>query len=114
MLSYDPLEIKTKYLGCWKDDNRNHAIPSMEVLCPMLEGGYWDRKDNFWQCYHCAKFRGYRIFALQDGGRCSGADKEGDFYKRYGKADHCLPDGSGGILANSVYEILGKLNLLGL
>ena len=50
-----------------------------------------------------AKARGFKVFALQDGGQCFGSD-DLNGYKRYGGSTKCS-DGTGGPFANSVYEI---------
>ena len=50
-----------------------------------------------------AKARGFKVFALQDGGQCFGSD-DLNAYKKYGGSTQCS-DGTGGPFANSVYEI---------
>ena len=50
-----------------------------------------------------AKARGFKVFALQDGGQCFGSD-DLNAYKKYGGSTKCS-DGRGGPFANSVYEI---------
>ena len=50
-----------------------------------------------------AKARGFKVFAIQDGGQCFGSD-DLNGYKRYGGSTQCS-DGTGGPFANSVYEI---------
>ena len=90
-------------LGCWKDSDPR-AIPTLEGSCVHLDGSYVTRTDHKQKCVKCANEMGMKIFALQDGGWCSGTTTDGDDYKKYGKSSDCENNGLGGGLANHVYK----------
>ena len=69
-----------------------------------LKKGHYKRREHPEQnCMEAAKARGFKVFALQDGGQCFGSD-DLNAYKKYGGSTQCS-DGTGGPFANSVYEI---------
>ena len=93
----------TTSLGCWKDTNRDRAVPTLEGEDSRLTGNYHQRANPLDLCYEVAKSKGFNIFAVQDGAWCAGA-AGGEGYKKYGTATNCV-DGKGGVLANDVYRI---------
>ncbi|XP_070545888.1 uncharacterized protein [Ptychodera flava] len=95
---------RVENLGCWKDTS-NRAIGSLEGKDNMLDGDYHTRRDAISKCRDAALFRGYSVFALQNGGWCASSVIAQDTYKKYGQADNCAEDGEGGAWANQVYKI---------
>ena len=92
------------YLGCWKDEKKNRAIPTLEGKDSRLTGNYKQRANAIELCYEVAKTKWLKIFAIQDNGQCFGGDG-GEDYKRYGSSTKCV-GGKGGVYANSVYWII--------
>ena len=95
------------HIGCFKDRDGDRAIKSLESKCNILKGRGNNRNDAIDKCYHCAKKEGYKVFAVQDDGDCH-ADSVGD-YSKHGTSTGCYGKGRGGIFANDVYRINGKL-----
>uniref|UniRef100_A0A7M5X7V4 Uncharacterized protein n=1 Tax=Clytia hemisphaerica TaxID=252671 RepID=A0A7M5X7V4_9CNID len=102
------------YKGCWRDfDITAFAMPLMEGTDPKLSEPYKKRSDPVSTCSRVAQDRGYRVFAVQNGGACfSGPDGE-QTYKRYGKSDGCK-SGKGGPFANNVYKTFDDGSVIGL
>jgi len=73
-----------------------------------LDGSYTARKDAIEKCYQAAKKRGFRVFAVQDGGWCAASSSAAKTFDKYGKSSNCSLDGEGGPGANQVYYIKGK------
>ena len=95
--------IGYKSLGCWKDKPRR-AIPQIDGSDARIRGNYRARKDAINKCFHVARERGNKIFAVQHQGWCAAA-KNLKGYRRYGRAKNCK-NGKGGGWANNVYLIL--------
>ena len=95
--------------GCWKDDIPR-AITDIDADIPSANGHYKRRQHPEQNCLDAAKARGYKIFALQDGGQCFGSDNLNS-YKTYGGSTACS-DGKGGPMANDVYEIRAGMLLI--
>ena len=103
--------MRYKSLGCWKDKSSNRAISSLEERNSILDGPYEKRKTPILKCAEAASSYGYKIFALQNGGKCSSSDTATESYDKYGAGD-CSSEieGRGGYLANRVYKIVnGKI-----
>jgi len=98
-------------LGCWKD-TKKQVIKSLETTSATLKGDYRTRKDAVEKCFHVASKRGFRYFALQDGGRCASSMDAGQKYDKYGESNTCQL-GKGGPSANDVYIINGLYSSLG-
>ena len=90
-------------IGCYRD-TPDLAIPTLESLYPVLDGSYWTRKKPISKCAVATMRRGYKMFALQDGGWCASSATAPQTYDKYGSSDACL-GGEGGSLANFVYAI---------
>ena len=103
-------------MGCWKDTS-NRAIQPLEGLDPVLDGHYRTRSNAVEKCAGAAKKRGYKIFAIQNGGWCA-SSQDGEFtYNKYGVSYGCRGDGKGGSWSNRVYQFnshSGKSHLLAL
>ena len=83
-------------------------IPSLEGQDPRLDGGnYKVRTDAIGKCASVAKQRGYKVFALYDGGKCLSSSNAHMTFQTYGKSYHCKRNGRGGRLGNHVYAIGG-------
>lgn len=95
-----------KPLGCWADKGAR-AIPPMEGKDKHLDGHYKKRGDPIGKCMHVAKSRGWKVFAVQDGGWCASAPNAHKTFRKYGRSTDCNADGEGGRAANEVYRIKG-------
>lgn len=94
-----------RYMGCWRDKSRR-AVPTIEGTDNVNLGGrYWKRGGAIQKCYQATKARGYRYFAVQNGGWCATSLIAGTTYNKYGTSKACKRDGEGGPWANAVYEI---------
>ncbi|XP_078379589.1 uncharacterized protein LOC144662599 isoform X2 [Oculina patagonica] len=91
-------------LGCYNDTSK-HAIPTLEGQDGILNGNATSRRDPIGKCYEAAKKRGFKVFALQDGGWCSSSATAEKTFNKYGISSNCKSDGEGGPLANQVYYI---------
>ncbi|XP_078379543.1 uncharacterized protein LOC144662575 [Oculina patagonica] len=91
-------------IGCYNDTSE-HAIPTLEGKDYMLNGNAGSRSDPILKCYKAAKNKGFKVFALQDGGFCSSSDTAENTFNKYGTSLNCKSDGEGGPLANQVYYI---------
>ncbi|XP_078619941.1 uncharacterized protein LOC144886984 isoform X1 [Branchiostoma floridae x Branchiostoma japonicum] len=95
-------------LGCWRD-TADRAIPVLEGTDPRLYSvNYLERDNATEKCYQVAFDRGFRVFAVQDGGQCFGSADAHNTYKKYGPSTACAADGEGGPWANEVYQITGS------
>ena len=94
-----------RYIGCWRDKGRR-AVPTIEGKDNVnLRGRYWTRRNPLEKCYQATKSRGYRYFAVQNGGWCATSFTAGTTYKKYGPSTACKKDGEGGPWANAIYAI---------
>ena len=93
-------------LGCWKDENDDHTIPSLEGTDDRLKGNSTSRDFAVDLCYQSAKARGFHIFAVQNGA-CYGM-RGSKRYQKYGNTSTSCQDGKGGTLSNDVYQIGGE------
>lgn len=91
-------------LGCYEENSKARAVPSIEGSDALLKGNYKTRKDAIEKCAEVARATGMVIFALSSGGQCAAADDLKN-YKKYGIAENCK-DGKGGNNANDVYRIM--------
>ena len=89
-------------LGCWKDDNPP-ALTSLEQY--FKNDPYITRENAIINCYAEAKQRGYKLFALKNGGECF-ASNTYDAYMQHGRSPICLVDGKGGLGYFAAYEII--------
>ncbi|XP_078369566.1 E-selectin-like isoform X3 [Oculina patagonica] len=91
-----------KSVGCYSD-TANRAIPTIEGQDSTLDGSYPDRKKAIAKCAVAARKRGFKMFALQNGGWCATSATAEQTYNKYGKSTACNADGEGGPWANHVY-----------
>jgi len=102
-----PEVLHIEDLGCWRD-MLMRTMNRLEGTDPLLDGEYKDRVNASEKCAEVAYKRGYRVYALQDGGQClSGLEAHTNYY-RYGESEHCNQDGRGGPWANHVYKFWAK------
>ena len=94
-------------IGCFKDKARR-AIKSLEGKDPILDGSYRTRVNPIAKCAVAAERKRYNMFAVQNGGQCSGGILVAKTYDRYGRSTACRTDGGGGAWANQVYKFKGK------
>ena len=99
-----PDESDLTALGCWTDTVRR-AIPSLEGQDPVLDGDYWTRVNPLEKCRKAATAKGFKVFALQNGGCCFSSADAGDTYQQYGASLVCKMGGQGGSWGNQVYQI---------
>ena len=95
-------------VGCWKD-SLPRAIAEYEWMFHPNDH-YKSREKPIQKCFEAALRRGHMIFAVQDGGQCFSPTppwngESDESFKMYGPSSDCLEDGTGGAMANSVYEI---------
>ena len=79
----------------------------MEGTDESLAGSFITRPKAIQKCAELARRRGYKVFALQDGGRCASSSTAHKTYDKYGTANNCV-SGKGGTFANDVYLINGR------
>jgi hypothetical protein len=100
-------QLSYKPLGCF-GDKQERAMPVLEGGDPTITdaypGAYKVREDAIVKCYKYAKSKGYKYFAVQDGGHCQGSNNLEES-KKYGQSTACS-NGKGGGWANDIYEIL--------
>ena len=82
--------------------------PRLEGTDSRLKDNYRRRKDAIRKCYEVASDRGYKFFAVQDGGECWGDETGGKTYIKYGRKQGCR-NGKGASYGNDVYQIYGNL-----
>ena len=93
-------------MGCYKDTG-NRAIPKIEGKDSILDGPYRSRKNAIAKCAIAALNRGFKVFAIQNGGWCASSATAEQTFNKYGKSNDCKDDGEGGPMANSVYVFQG-------
>ncbi|XP_078364950.1 uncharacterized protein LOC144649337 [Oculina patagonica] len=100
--------VKYESLGCYRD-KPERSISSMEGRDIFLKDSYSQRNDSIQKCAVAAKVRGYKTFAIQDGGMCVGSPRAQETFGKYGKSQGCKNDGKGGPWANQVYNLTGTM-----
>jgi hypothetical protein len=96
-------QLSYKPLGCFGDKGER-AMPILEGGDQTITGDYKAREDSIVKCYKYAKSKGYKYFAVQDGGHCQGSNNLAEA-KKYGPSSACT-NGKGGGWANDIYEIM--------
>ncbi|XP_020609112.1 uncharacterized protein LOC110047687 [Orbicella faveolata] len=91
-------------LGCYSDNDQDRAVPTMEGTHQLLKESFLTRKDAVAKCAEVTRSRGWKVFAVQDGGWCASSPTAHLTYNKYGTAVNCV-DGKGGMFANDVYII---------
>ena len=81
----------------------------MERVDALLQDKYSQRNHAIQKCAVAALSRGYKMFAVQDGGKCVGSPNAHKVYDKYGKSQNCKNDGKGGPRANQVYNVTGTM-----
>lgn len=81
----------------------------MEGTHQLLKESFLTRKDAVAKCAEVTRSRGWKVFAVQDGGWCASSPTAHLTYNKYGTAVNCV-DGKGGMFANDVYIINGKIS----
>ncbi|XP_066275871.1 uncharacterized protein [Branchiostoma lanceolatum] len=92
-------------LGCWQDTAENTAIPTLEGTDPRLDGRFIVRENPIEKCYEVALSFGFTMFAVRNGGACTGSADGLNTYQKNGPSSDCRADGKGGFWANEVYQI---------
>ena len=98
-------------MGCYRDDSSIRAVPDLERTDLVLDGNYRVRQNAVEKCAIVARKKGFRMFAIQDHGRCLSSATAGETFDKYGKSDKCSEDGKGGPWANNVYAFRGGEDL---
>lgn len=91
--------VYIRSIGCFKDKPRRAA----GSMVANLRGLKFVVRD----CARQARKRGYRLFAVQNGGECFMGPRAKITYKKYGPSKRCR-GGKGGPWANNVYIIVVK------
>ena len=94
-------------VGCYKG-NLKKPIRSSEGTDPILDRNYHSRESPIAKCAVAAIRAGYRMFAVQDGGRCVASATAPQTFNSSGESNNCQADGEGGPDANQVYIIKGN------
>ena len=94
-------------VGCYKG-NIHSPIRSLEGTDPILDGSHHSRESPVATCAVAAIRAGYRMFAVQDGGRCMASATAPQTFNSSGESNECNADGEGGQGANQVYIIKGN------
>ena len=92
-------------VGCY---HSNYPIRSLVGTDPILDGSYRNRKSPIAKCAVAAIRAGYRMFAVQNGGRCVASATAPQTFDKYGKSTACKADGEGGQNTYQVYIIKGN------
>ena len=66
------------------------------------------RQNAVQKCYEVTKKRGYKAFAVQNGGWCASGPLAEINFDWYGQSCACGTDGKGGPSVNQVYELKGQ------
>ena len=99
-------------LGCWKDDGKERAIPTLENVSTILDGDWWTREYAIEKCAAAAESFGYEVFSVQGDGWCASSENALDTYDKYGESSNCFLNGKGGDFTSDVYQLRkGKLLL---
>ncbi|XP_078697438.1 uncharacterized protein LOC144925334 [Branchiostoma floridae x Branchiostoma belcheri] len=97
-----------KSVGCFADKS-DPAILWLERTDPRLgESNYRYRTDAIEKCFQVALSRGFNVFALQNGGACTGSASGPTVYTTNRPSRYpyrCEADGKGGYYAKEVYQI---------
>lgn len=91
-------------IGCFKDTS-TRAIATLEGKDSLLSGPYQSRRNAIGKCAAAAMRKGYRMFAVQNGGWCAASATAHKTFDKYGKSIACRSHGKGGPWANQVYVI---------
>ena len=97
-------------MGCFIDLSWYPTLPSLEGQDPRLDGSsYKLREKAIEKCSLVAKERGYKVFAVQDGGKClSSSTAHKTIFFRSGRIRQCKGHGKGEHGINHVY-VVGEL-----
>ncbi|KAK3699402.1 hypothetical protein QZH41_018563 [Actinostola sp. cb2023] len=90
-------------LGCWRDA-AVFAVPSLEAADPALMESYNQRMKPIDTCASVAYKRGYKVFAIQNGGACFSGANADETFNKFGESSDCK-NGRGGMGANDVYRL---------
>lgn len=91
--------VVLKDLGCW---NENVKIPN---AMQDLGTQYQQREDAVQVCANYASFKGYKVFGVQDNGKCVTSSEAEYLYQAKKRAYSCPTHGRGAPWVNQVYEI---------
>ena len=91
--------IVIRRIGCFRDKPRR-AAGSMVANQRGLKFAVRD-------CAHQARKRGYKLFAVQNGGECFLGPGAKITHNKYGRSTKCQ-GGKGGLWANDVYQLIIK------
>ena len=94
-------------IGCFNDTS-NRTIQPLEGKDSILDGSYGARKNAIAKCAVAAMRKGYKMFAVQNGGWCASSATAYKTFDKYGRSAACGSDGEGGSWANQVYYITGE------
>ncbi|XP_068703602.1 uncharacterized protein [Montipora foliosa] len=100
------IQLGFETIGCFKDTS-NRAIQPLEGKGSILDGSYSVRKNAIAKCARAAMRKGYKLFAVQNGGWCAASATADQTFDKYGRSAACGSDGEGGPWANQVYVIKG-------
>ena len=102
---FDNLDFPYKAIGCWSDTSSTRTMIPADKTCNLIgyNKGHHYRypMEPIGRCERCAKLKGHKYFALQNGFECYTSAIQSYFSF---PSSACLADGRGGLKANMVYE----------
>ena len=110
------IDDRYKLIGCFQD-RHDRALDTLEGTIELLQDNYKTRENPIRKCFLAAISKGFRMFAVQNGGQCFSSSNAEETYDKYGESFKCITygskNGTGGPLANSVYQIFegGELEI---
>ena len=93
-----------RHLRCFK----NGPVPSLEGIAKQLDGSYTTRTDPIRKCFEAAQERGWRVFAVSDGGLCRSSANATNTFHEKGRGNVCSRSGTGLVGTSDIYLINGK------
>ena len=97
--------VKYTSIGCLNDWFWYPIVPSLEGQDPRLDGDYKQREKAIQKCALISKERGYRVFAIQDGGKCMSSSTAHKTINRAGRPTQCKRHGRGEFMVTHFYVI---------
>ena len=92
-------------IGCLNDLSWYTAVPTLEGQDQLLDGDYKQRENAIQKCALVSQKRGYKVFAIQDGGKCMSSSSAHKTFNRAGRPTQCKREGRGEFMVNHFYVI---------
>ncbi|KAL9974750.1 hypothetical protein ACROYT_G011832 [Oculina patagonica] len=105
ILAVSPCSVKYTSVGCFIDPSWYRPMPSLEGQDHRLDGNYKLRENAIEKCALVSKELGYKVFAVQDGGKCLSSSTAHKTFHMSGRITKCKSNGLGGSGVNHIYAI---------